>query len=214
MKNKETVVFVAGAVIVVALLGAHAFAPSQAAGTMTNYRKLKLEISVVVSPASTVDVALSEYNPSGILEVPTADNWTIAGLGLSPCGNSKYPFGIAVFNGSYAAGNVSVASARRIALSSYLGLCDIEPSYSNYSYFFSPGSDVAMLEPDKCIQSADECTPNPLSAVLYPFRVQFALALHGYSSQGQDHIPFPSGHYTVVAGDEWGRLAFAYFSIP
>jgi hypothetical protein len=191
MKNDAAVIFVAGAVVVVAPLGALAFPSSQVTGTTTNYRELKFGISVAVSPNPTVNVALSEYDPTGTLEVPTADNWTITGMGLSPCGNSKYPFGIAVFNGSYAAGNVSVASTRRLALSSYIGLCDIEPSYSNYTYVFSPGSDVATLESDRCLQSADASTPNPLSAVLYPFRVQFALALHGYSSQGQDHIPIP-----------------------
>jgi len=46
--------------------------------------------------------------------VTTADKWPVNGLGVGPCGVLNYPFGVAIFQGSYTAADISSAAPLQI----------------------------------------------------------------------------------------------------
>ena len=108
-----------------------------------------------------------------------------------------YPFGVAVYRGVVTEANLSMATPLQIfpvvACPMLIRLVT--------GYAFQPDSDLAVVLPGK--------TP----AIPMEAQVTAAGAYGGPSSASQAPVPFSPGMYTVVAGDEWGALAFLHFQV-
>jgi hypothetical protein len=145
-----------------------------------------------VPPGDSVQVNLSEFNSlSTPNNVSAAHDWPTS-VALGPCENIYVqPFGIAVYTGHVDAQNLSQGEQVNIfpntACPQYIRLVT--------GYEFQPTSDLAAVLPSTA-------TPSPL--------VGSVIVGMSYSPQGE---PLPPGNYTIVAADEWGTLAFVYFTV-
>jgi hypothetical protein len=224
---KATLVFAVSVVVVALVAGAFLVTTQQGAGTSTisqssttasqssttiqtsgSYTNtsgaaqgLELRLSVNASSAGgnvTVFIAADEYNTlASANNVSKATEWGLQGLSLGPCGTGAYPFGVALYSGTYTAANISQATPLRIYP---LVPC---PLYIRLitGYVFQPASDLAVVLP-----SGPNATATPMSANV----TATAVYASGLSSSS---TPLGPGTYTVAAGDEWGSVVLTRFTI-
>jgi hypothetical protein len=158
---------------------------------------LELQVSLnatEIASGETVQVSLSEFNTLPTLNnVSAAEDW-VTQVALGACRNIyAQPFGIAVYYGQVDA--QSLAQGRQVPIFPFVAC----PMYIRLvtGYEFQPGSDLALVLP------SSGAVPSPLTG---------SIGI-GFVYSGPQSQPLPSGSYTVVAGDEWGALAFIYFQV-
>jgi hypothetical protein len=169
---------------------------TQAYQVSSNGLWLQLSISQgTVAVGQSLVISVDSYNPTGgPLNVTTARAWAVQGLRADSCYSSVYPFGLAVFQGTYTAGNVSQGKPLQIFPNVP---CPMLIRLVT-GYYFSPDSSNATVLPG---------TGSSIS-------ISIRLAVAGtYPGQGTTPQPFTTGSYTVVAGDEWGTLVFLHFQV-
>jgi len=150
-----------------------------------------------VASGTTLNVSVSDFNSSpSVLNLSSEDAWALNGLSTGGCPSLYYPFGIAVYQGVYTEANASHAVPLRIFPETP---CPLLVRYIT-GYLFSPGSDGAVVLP-----GTGEV---PMATTVY-LRGTYVVG----GNQSRVPIPFALGTYTVVAGDEWGHLGFAYFDV-
>jgi rhodanese-related sulfurtransferase len=160
---------------------------------------LRLQVSVnttALTSGQTLLISVSEYNTlPAANNVVAAENWGVNGLVLGACSNlNELPFGVALFQGSYNAQNISQAAPLPLfpAVPCPLLIRLIT------GYDFLPDSINAAIMP-----GGDLSTPTPMSG---------SLTVNGTYSLAQLR-PLAPGAYTLVVGDEWGALEFLYISV-
>jgi hypothetical protein len=157
--------------------------------------QLSLEISAsrLLSGGSIV-VNVSETNTNATpLNQSAARSWAVSGLRTDGCYASIYPFGVAIYYGHYTAQNISSGSP----LNLFPALpCPLFIRYVS-GYYFQQHSDLAVVLPGN----------GP------PVAMASGFAARGNYTHGTTLQHFSPGMYTVVAGDEWGSLAFLYFVV-
>ena len=158
--------------------------------------RLILNSSRITSGAS-IGINVSDYNTFPMeLNLSEASDWALNGLATGGCPSLYLPFGIAVFQGTYTSANVSQATPLPIF---QVVACPMLVRFIT-GYLFQPMSDNATVLP------GTEVTP---MATVVPVN-----GIYNYTGIKLNQlIPFSPGTYTVVAGDEWGNLAFAYFVV-
>jgi len=130
--------------------------------------------------------------------VSAAAKWPIGNLAVGPCGHLNEPVGIAVLSGNYDAANVSSGLALQIYQP---GTYACPAALSGISGFlFQPSSDNATV--------LGTCQPGPC----FSETTSASISVRGYWTANA-FASFPSGVYTVVAGDEWGGIAIAHFTV-
>jgi hypothetical protein len=158
--------------------------------------RLELNSTRIVSGA-ILEINASDYNPSPmVLNLSKEAAWAVDGLSTGGCPSLYLPLGIAVLQGRYASTNVSQAVALRIFP---LVACPMLVRYIT-GYLFQPMSDNATVLPGT--------GETPMMAV-----VSVSGTYNTVGNQLNQLTPFSPGTYTVVAGDEWGNLVFAYFTV-
>jgi hypothetical protein len=223
MASSSTLAFAAAVVVAVLLAGTFLITTQQGAtatttsttsqsstsiqtsGSSTDASQgLELQLSVNASSASgnvtTISIAVDEYNTLSIANnVSKGTDWGLQGLALGPCGNQIYPFAVALYNGTYTAGNVSQATPLRIypvvPCPLFLRLVT--------GYLFQPASDLAVVLP-----SSANATATPMSSNVTATGVYGAMGGTPASS-----TPLPPGTYTVAAADEWGSVVLVHFAL-
>ena len=170
--------------------------PTQASQASSSGLRLDLAISQSeLAAGQALVISVDSYNPTnGPLNVTAARAWALQGLRADACYSSVYPFGVAVFQGTYTAGNASQGKPLQIfpnvPCPLFIRLVT--------GYYFIPDSSNATISPG---------TGSPIS-------ISARLTLSGtYPGQGTAPQPFLAGTYTVVAGDEWGTLVFLHFRV-
>ena len=156
--------------------------------------RLELNGSRMTSGAA-LEVTVSDYNPSSVaLNISKESGWAVKGLATGRCPSLDLPVGIAVFQGRYTSANVSQATPLRIFP---MVIC---PDVIRYitGYLFQPMSDNATILPGS--------GETPMMA-----EVSVSGTFGTTVNRSNQLTPFSPGTYTVVAGDEWGNLVFAYF---
>jgi hypothetical protein len=162
----------------------------------SNGLQLRLALNTTnLTPGSRLGITVSEYNTEATANnITVAQNWKINGLSLGACGTGAYPFGVAVFQGSYTLSNVSQAQALRI----YPNVpCPMLLRLVT-AYVFQTMSDLAIVLP------GSNTLPTPMSA---------NVTVNGKYSDSSSLQPLGRGVYTVAAGDEWGAIATLQFSV-
>ena len=161
---------------------------------------LQLQVSVntnSLTPGQPLQINVSEYNTlSTDNNLTAATNWGVNGLVIGACPNlNTLPFGVAIFQGSYDAQNVSQGTPLEI----YGAVPCPQLIRLITGYDFLPDSSNAAIMP-----GGDLASPTPMSATV---------TVNGVYKQGMQLTPLSSGIYTAVAGDEWGTLEFLYISV-
>jgi len=170
--------------------------PTQVSQASSSGLRLDLAISQSeLAPGQALVISVDSYNPTNKPPNVTAErSWALQGLRADSCYSSVYPFGVAVFQGNYAVGNVSQGTPLQIfpnvPCPLFIRLVT--------GYYFSPDSSNATILPG---------TGSAIS-------ISVNLTLTGtYPGQGTSPTSFPAGTYTVVAGDEWGTLVLLHFRV-
>ena len=147
--------------------------------------------ATVLRSGETLQVALQEFNTLATANnVTAARDWPIQ-VALGSCTNVfDEPIGVAVYSGHVDAQNVSGADSLQVFP---IAPCPMFIRLVN-GYDFQPLSDIAVVLPGTGAA--------PMAANINVSRI--------YSSQAQ---PLPQGDYTVAAADEWGAMAFLYFTV-
>lgn len=169
---------------------------TQASQSVSNGLRLDLSISEsVISAGQPLIISVDSYNPSDTpLNVTAGKDWALQGLRTGSCPSSFYPFGVAVYEGRYAAGNVSEARPLQIFPNVP---CPLFIRLVTGYYFDSDSSNATVL-------------PGTGSSI----SISATITVTGtYSGAGAAAQPLPAGTYTVVAGDEWGTLVFLEFQV-
>ena len=161
--------------------------------------RLFLNISVV-SQGQSVSLTVGEWNDLDTQNnVEASQAWPIRGLGVGACGPLNYPFGFEVLSGYYNS-SVGLDSAQKVQLygPGPYPCPMILSGISSYSFY--PLSDRADVM-GSCGQ--DSCFTEDMNTTA---------VIGGNWSEGS-LVPLPPGVYTVVAGDEWGKLLFGHFEV-
>ena len=164
--------------------------------SVSSIQGLRLDVGLsttVLQPGQTLQVSVSEYNSLGTANnVSASKQWPVQ-VALGACPNlDMQPFGIAVYSGHVGAQNLSQATQLRIFP---LAPCPLLMRLVT-GYYFQPSSASATVLP-----SAGG-SPSPMSANVNVSAI--------YTEQAK---PLPQGAYTLVAADEWGAVAFLYFTV-
>jgi hypothetical protein len=157
--------------------------------------RLALNATTLVS-GLTIGIDVSDYNPlPARLNLSMGDSWPVQGLATGGCPSLYYPFGIMMFQGVYTISNVSQGKPLGIFLQVACPMMVILIT----EYDFQPVSVNATLLPSNGI---------------FPMATEIpAAGTYGTPGVAKQLTPFSPGTYTVVAGDEWGDIAFAYFTV-
>ena len=169
---------------------------------------LQLNVTTIMS-GQAISINISEYDPFlSFLNVTAStqflqdNNFT-----LGPCGSFDLPFGIAVFQGYFTAMNFSSGKSLNI-YSSYETEC---PAYQSPDYY--------MFLP-----SSYNATPFHNETTFYgpPWITMIdSIETTGFwnsgfpnsTNQSEHFQSFPSGVYTLVAGDDWQEVEVAHFTV-
>ena len=203
------IVLVAGGLLVALLPAAPASTVSQPAATFARGASyvntdVKLELRLSVNASYTggthgsvaVEMKADEFNTlTSQNDVPKAGLWAMSGLSLGSCGTGTYPFGVALYAGTYTAVNVSQAAPLQI----YPVVPCPALTRLITGYLFQPGSDLAEILP------ASSNTTVTLSTQLADVT---ATNLYGKGPT----LTIGPGNYTVAAGDEWGSVVTVHFT--
>jgi hypothetical protein len=180
---------------------------NSASARSTNGLDLSLSLdSATYHPGEEVAITVDEKNtlstPNSVI---TADKWLVNGLGVGPCGVLNYPFGMAIFQGSYTSADISSAAPLQIYQPGEYHCPMILADIS--SYVFQPLSDTAavfqMSESTAVFDDMEMST-------------EFEPAPTGYWASDNFNAAFSDfepGIYTVAAGDEWGTLVIVHFTV-
>jgi hypothetical protein len=193
-------------------------------------RSSGLTIQLAMNTSTVFENPLSANESGGILimislynTLPTANNlssaqgWPMQGLLAGPCSGYK-PIGIAVMKGFYTAGNISAGQPLPLFQEVFC------PQYFPAAYYiFGPTSDYVRMasKPNSPIGTSNLTTAqssNPLGDMLavVPLDGSCCRQIPGPQNCGcyvYASIPFSTGTYTVVGGDEWGDLVLLHFSV-
>jgi len=169
-------------------------------------QNLQLRLSVNASTTGgshgnvTVSIRVDEYNTLATANnVSKATGWGLGGLSLGACGTETYPFGVALYSGTYTAGNVSQAQPLHI----YPFVpCPMLIRLVT-GYLFQPTSDLAVVLPGGPNATATSMSANVTATSEY--------GVGGNLSSSPS--PLGPGTYTVAAGDEWGSVVVTRFTI-
>lgn len=169
--------------------------PNTASVASVDGLRLTLQISATgISLGGHVTINVTETNTGSLpLNQSAASSWGVQGLRMDMCYASIYPFGVAVYPGHYTQQNIT--TGRPINLYPVVP-CPLLIRYIS-GYYFQPSSSVAVV------------LPGTGQGVAMASGV---VAAGNYTS-GNNLDHFTHGVYTVVAGDEWGALAFLYFTV-
>ncbi len=171
-----------------------------------NNLQLQLSLNASSSSASGIMVSVTVDERSTLAttnNLTAANEWplTLNGLNGPPCWPGNYPVGLAIAEGHYASSNMTLAKFLDLVnpgatFGCPAGLSDIA------RYVFQPMNDSAMVY--------GSCGTGPCLTE----KVSVEVTAGGYWSQnGGGFTSFPKGTYTVLAEDEWGTSAIAYFTV-
>lgn len=210
------IVLLAGTFLVAMQLGATSGTVSnsssttvQTGGSYVNApQNLQLRLSVNASSKGgtqgnvTVSIAVDEYNTLATANnVSKASAWALQGLSLGSCGTEGYslhPFGVALYSGLYTAKNVSQA----VPLQIFPPVpCPLMIRLIT-GYVFQPSSDLAVVLPSG---------PNATATRMYANVT--ATTVYAMGAAESSNSPLRPGTYTVAAGDEWGSVVVAHFTV-
>jgi hypothetical protein len=168
-----------------------------------------------VNESAGILIMISLYNtlPSPN-NLSSAQAWPIQGLLAGPCAGYK-PIGIAVMKGFYSAGNISAGQPLHLFQELFC------PQYFPAAYYiFGPTSDYVRMasKPSSASNASSVQSSNPLGDMVsvVPLDGSCCRQLLGPQNCGcyvYSSIPFSTGTYTVVGGDEWGDLVILHFSV-
>jgi hypothetical protein len=148
--------------------------------------------------AVTIRITADEYNTlAAANNVSMGRLWKLNGLSLGACGTNAYPFGVALYRGSYTTENASAATPLQIYP---ITACPMMIRLVT-GYLFNPTSDLAVVLPGGPSATATQMSANVTAKVVYA------------TGASLSSTPLGPGTYTAAAGDEWGSVVLIHITI-
>jgi len=179
---------------------------------------LELILSVnqtLILSGQVINVSVSIFNTlSTVNNVTGASDWAISSIHSSasfPCSNYVY---YQVYQGHYSEANISSANSplQVSPVYQYLSCPVFQRSY----YLFQPLSDNASIP-------VGYYTTNSSTLYQNTEMTESGMLIGNYSTSYNSAVfttngalpppPFPTGTFTLAAGDEWGQLAILHFTV-
>jgi hypothetical protein len=174
---------------------------------------------------TSILVLISEYNIRPESNNVTAENdWLLQGLSLGQCQNG--PIGIGIFPGGYSLANISLAGKVLSLFPPIFCPAFTFPPVLSPFYLFAPQSDNAEVEGGYAYQyNYSNNRTATFTDVTYDLEtISSSVSLNSYCCReiigGQNcgcitygFIPFKTGTYTIVGGDEWGDMVLTHFRV-
>jgi hypothetical protein len=174
---------------------------------------------------TSILVLISEYNTRPVANNVTAENdWQLQGLSLGQCQNG--PIGLGILPGFYSLGNISGAG-KLLSLFPpvYCPSVTFPPVFSPF-YVFAPESEDAEVQGGYAYQyNYSGNRTSTFTDITYDLEsIGSSFVLNSYCCReimgGQNcscytygYIPFETGTYTIVGGDEWGDLVLSHITV-
>lgn len=175
-------------------------APWPTSASQNSAGGLRLDLSISsssIGAGQPLIVQVDEYNPMpSSLNVTAGKSWALEGLRADQCYASVYPFGVALYQGMYTTRNASEAKPLQIFP---LVPCPLLIRLVT-GYYFSAESTSAVVLPGT----------SPSMPMSVNLRISGTFSTTTVNGAAASLSP---GVYTVVAGDEWGALAFLHFEV-
>ena len=169
--------------------------PSGVAATGNNGLQLQLSLNATqITSGQSIGIGVSVLNTLPTTNNVSASTLTPFDVRLGSCPNQNYPFGVAVFQGRYFAGNVSQGTPLQIFPNAP---CPLFIRFIS-GYVFQPNSNLAVILP------GGNGSASPMSN-----SVTVGGTYTGYSQT----TALAPGLYTVAAADEWGVSVFLYVQV-
>ena len=168
---------------------------------------LSLSISInpqLIKPGYPIHIVITESNMlSKTNNLRVSDKWPIKELSDGICGTEGYPFGIAVFQGDYTAANILISTPLILNNPNVIVQGCVPPVFNVTVYHFKSTSDIATLDGEAINGSATfEMSTEVIGGI--DWVGSFPNAVQQY---------FEPGVYTVVGGDEWGKMVILHFTV-
>jgi hypothetical protein len=168
---------------------------------------LSLSISVnpqIIKPGYPVHIVISESNTlSKTNNLRVSNKWPMSGLSVGICGTESYPFGVAVFQGSYTNANLSTATPLELYDPNTQVMGCVPPVSNITAYDFKSSSDIATLDGNAINGNATfEMSAQVIGGINWVGNPPNAVQQY-----------FEPGVYTVVGGDEWGNMIILHFTV-
>ena len=181
-------------------------ASTTTASTSNTSDGLQFNLGIKSNGGVNITVSVEELNLLDSVNNQTQTNqWKYPSQSLNPddnC-NSNGPVGFAVFRGYYGMNNYSQARSLYLYNTTYVALCTMNSS--PFVYLFAPLSDNISVYLDH--QS------------YYNSTATVSFSVSGYwtggagTSSSATFNPFPSGVYTILGADQWGKVVLLHFSV-
>jgi hypothetical protein len=162
--------------------------------------QLSLALNVTnISSGHAIAATAEELNTgTAALNISSSSRWPIDDLAVGPCGTVNYPVGLAVLRGNYGLSNFTSATPLQIYKPGTYGCPAILSGIKGF--VFEAGSANATV--------LGSCQPGDcMNEIVTP-----SISVSGYWNGGS-FTSFPSGIYTVAAGDEWGGVSILHFAV-
>jgi hypothetical protein len=162
--------------------------------------QLSLALNVTnISSGHAIAATAEELNTgTAALNISSSSQWPIDGLAVGPCGTVNYPVGLAVLQGVYGLSNFTSGTPLQIYKPGTYGCPAILSGIKGFMYQAASANATVVggCQPGDCMNEI--VTPS--------------ISVSGYWNGGS-FTSFPSGIYTVVAGDEWGGVSILHFAV-
>jgi hypothetical protein len=183
---------------------------AKTASNPTNGLELRLYLNASSLSATGVNASLfaDVYNPSSsTANVTSANDWVVPLNGSDgvACGDEGQTVGFGIAEGYYTSSNVTAAKLLDLVNPGVTFTCPVYFGYGNpIGDLFQPMSDSGT---SYGCTGVSPCLTGDATATYDPVPV----TITGYWNHGDTFASFSGGTYTVLAEDEWGALALAYF---
>lgn len=173
-----------------------------------------LRLDLVVAPSNgslgSIVININEYNTlDQVNNVTIENNWNYSEQYLNPfdgCGLTE-PLGLAIFQGYYDLANYTRASALTLYNTSVAISCTTTVNVPTSYYSIRAQSDQAAV----VYPSTNFVDLNTTLSLSFTTKGYWTGGI-GSGSSAAFHV-FPSGNYTVLAADEWGKVVLVHFVI-
>lgn len=218
-KTKMALVTAIGVLVVGGFLffsgfGTAATVINQTSAFSTIAQGLRLSVTTnsgTLSSNQPLNVTLDDYNTaSSAVTLQSPSSWPLSSLlTTQACPSQPAPLNSEVFSGYYSSNNISSATPLQTGLPLPPLSC---PNRSFNDFVFQPLSDIVTAAKSS-VSTTGVTYRMTISVEYFGYYVSTGVQTPANGTIPYSLVQFPTGRYTLAAGDEFGNFALLYFTV-